>query len=395
MRSPLTVLVFAIAVPVAMSGCGNSDSSARPAKSAAKPVPVLTAKVEQKTVPLRLRAVGNVETLATVAIKSRVDGQIVKVGFKDGDDVEKGQLLFQIDPRPFEAQLQQAQANLLKDKAQLEYARGQEARYQDLLTKNFVSKEAFAQVRSNLEAAQASAAADEAAIESAKLQLQYATIRAPISGRVGKVLVSEGNLVKANDTPPLVVINQIAPIYVAFAVPEQYGPEIRAAMARGPMEVTAAPPGASGAAIRGTLTFVDNTVDPTTGTLKLRALFPNQAHQLWPGDFVETALTLREDPNAIVVPPAAVLNGPKGTYAFVVKPDRTVEQRPIQVARSEGDIAVIGKGLAAGETVVVDGASRLVAGSQVSAKGPGQSEGAGAGGGSAANPGEPPGAKVQ
>lgn len=364
MRRPF-LLPLLLLLAAGLAGCGGNDSAAKPGKGAAPAVPVLAAAAEKKTVPLRLRAVGNVETESSVAIKSRVDGQVVKVHFRDGDDLVQGQPLFQIDPRPFEAQLRQAQANLLKDQAQLEYARGQEARYQDLLAKGFVSREAYAQVRTGMESAQAAVAADQAAIESAKLQLQYATIRAPIGGRAGKVLVSEGNVVKANENPPLVVINQLAPIYVSFAVAEQHGPAVRAAMRerRPPVTVTV-----SGNSVSGELAFVDNAVDPTTGTLRLRARFANREHLLWPGDFVEAALTLREESDALVIPSAAVQSGPKGSYVFVVKDDQTVDLRPVRVSRGEGDEALVAEGLAAGERVVTDGASRLTRGARVSVK---------------------------
>lgn len=362
-RFPGSLLAAALALAAAVPGCGGNDSQAKPKAGPGVPVPVLVAVAETRTVPLRLGAVGNVETQSSVAIRSRVDGQIVKVHFKDGDDVAEGQPLFQIDPRPFEAQLRQAEANLLKDQAQLDYARGQETRYQDLLAKGFVSKEAYAQVRATLDSAQAAVAADGAAIESAKLQLQYATLRAPISGRAGKVLVTEGNVVKANETPPLVVINQLAPIYVSFAVAEQHGPAIRAAMRERRLPVSVA---VAEKTVTGELAFVDNAVDPTTGTLKLRARFANKEHLLWPGDFVEAALVLGEQAGALVVPSAAVQSGPKGSYVFVVKADDTVDLRPVKVARSEGGEAVIAEGLTAGERVVTDGASRLTRGARVS-----------------------------
>jgi len=363
-RYPGRLLAAGLALTVALAGCDGNDSQAK-SKPGAGQVPVLAAAAEVRTVPVRLRAVGNVETESSVAIKSRVDGQILKVHFKDGDDVSQGQILFQIDPRPFQSQLRQAEANLLKSRAQLEYARGQEARYQDLLAKGFVSKEGYAQVRTNLESSQAAVAADEAAIESVKLQLQYATIRAPIGGRAGKVLVTEGNLVKANENPPLVVINQISPIFVSFAVPEQHGPAIRAAMGERRLPVTAT---VAGKSVSGELAFVDNTVDPATGTLKLRARFGNEQRLLWPGDFVEAVLTLGEEAGALVIPAAAVQSGPKGSYVFVVKDDQTVDQRPVRVSRSEGDEALIADGLAAGERVVTDGASRLTRGTRVSIK---------------------------
>jgi multidrug efflux system membrane fusion protein len=328
-------------------------------------------EVVQKTVPFQLKAVGNVETLATVNVKSRVDGQIVEVGIRDGQDVAKGQLLLQIDPRPFAAQLKQAEAACLKDQAQLTYAAGQEKRYEDLLQKNFISREAYAQVKANLDAAQAVLNADQAALDNARLQLGYTKIRSPISGQAGKVLVSGGNLVKANDTVSLVVINQISPIYVSFAVPEQFGGQIRQRLAAGSLKVDALPRMSGATPVEGKLAFIDNAVDPTTGTLKLRAEFPNTDRALWPGEFAETTLTLRQDNDAVTAPARAIQNGPRGTYVFVVQPDSKVAIRDVMVDRTAGPDAVIAKGLKAGEKVVIDGASRLTPTSVVKVKGSG------------------------
>ena len=345
-----------------VTGCGKGKNAG---PKPAPPVPVTVGTVVQKTVPFQLNAVGTVETLSTVNVKSRVDGQIVQVGIKDGQQVSHGQLLFRIDPRPFAAQLKQAEANRLKDQAQLTYAAGQEKRYVELLQKNFVSREAYAQVKSNLEAAQALVKADQAAIDNARLQLGYTTIRSPIAGRAGKVLISNGNLVKANDTVSLVVINQLSPIYVSFAVPEQFGGEVRRLMAAGPLKVEAMPRTAGAQPEQGTLAFIDNAVDASTGTIRLRAEFSNQDHVLWPGDFAETTLTLRQDENAVVAPARAVQNGPRGTYVFVVRPDLKVAIRDVTVDRTFGADAIIAKGLAAGERIVADGASRLTPASTV------------------------------
>ncbi|MGA7179861.1 MAG: efflux RND transporter periplasmic adaptor subunit [Thiobacillaceae bacterium] len=341
-----------------MTGCGKGGENQGALKQA-PPVPVTVGVVTQKTVPFQLRAVGTVETLSTVNVKSLVDGQIIQVGIKDGQDVARGQLLFQIDPRPFAAQLKQAQANLLKDQAQLTYASGQEKRYEELLQKNFISREAYAQVKANLDAAQAMVKADQAAVENARLQLAYATIRSPTAGRAGKVLISGGNLVKANDTVSLVVINQISPIYISFAVPEQFGGQVRQHHAVGTLNVEAIPRVAGAKPVEGKLAFIDNAVDATTGMLKLRAEFANRDRVLWPGDFAETTLTLRQDKDAIVAPYHAVQNGPRGTYVFIVQPDLKVSIREVVIARTEGPDAVIAKGLAPGEKIVLDGASRL------------------------------------
>ncbi|HYP66656.1 MAG TPA: efflux RND transporter periplasmic adaptor subunit [Thiobacillaceae bacterium] len=367
-KASLRWVIATAAVLLVLTSCGRGEAKKEGPKQT-PPVPVTVGEVVRKTVPFQLRAVGNVETLATVNVKSRVDGQIVRVGIKDGQDVAKGQLLFQIDPRPFAAQLKQAEAALLKDQAQLTYAAGQEKRYEDLLQKNFISREAYAQVRANLEAAQAVVKADKAALDNARVQLDYTTIRSPIAGRAGKILVTGGNLVKANDTVSLVVINQLSPIYVSFSVPEQFGGQIRQRHAAGILKVEALPRTTGANSVEGNLAFVDNAVDSATGTLKLRAEFPNTDRILWPGDFAETTLTLRQDNDVVVAPARAVQNGPRGTYVFVVRPDLKVAIRDVVVARTEGADAVIAKGLQAGEKVVTDGASRLTPNSAVKIKG--------------------------
>src|SRR5712692_52521 len=245
----------------------STDSGAKEGrKSAAKGPPavaVTVASVSQETVPVRLPAIGNVEAYSTVALKARVDGQIVEVNFREGAPVKKGDALFRIDPRPYEAALRQAEANALRDVAARSQARSQDRRYQDLLEKNFVSKEAYAQIRTNAATAEATANASQAALDSAKLNLEYCTIRAPIEGYAGKIQIQMGNLVRANDANPLVVVNQVHPIYVNFAVPEQRLAEVREYMASGPLAVQALTPGSDQAEATGVLIFVDNAVDPS------------------------------------------------------------------------------------------------------------------------------------
>lgn len=367
-------LIRWIAVPALLAACmlgacsDKGGGTGAAAKKAAPAVPVLTGQVVEKSMPLRLHAIGNVETVASVAVKARVDGQIVSARVRDGQDLVKGDALFQLDQKPYQSQLEQALANLAHDQAQLDYLRGQEQRYQDLLKQNFVSQEGYAQVAANFRAAQASVSADEAAIQNARINLGYTTIRAPINGRAGKVMLTEGNMVKANDTVAMVVINQIEPIYVGVAVPEQYLNEIRARQKKAPlrMEVEIE----KGKTISGKLAFVDNAVDVTTGTIKLRGIFSNGDRQLWPGQFVESWVTLREDERALVVPTQALQTGPNGQYVYVVKEDSSVELRPVQVTRTEGAQTVIAGGLKPGETVVEDGASRIVPGAKVAAKSP-------------------------
>jgi len=355
---------LALFLAVTLTGCSANKSGAAERKAAAG-VPVVIASVVKKTVPLRIESIGNVEPFATVSVKSRVDGQIVKVFFTDGQDVSKGQPLFQLDPRPFEAQLKQAEATLARDQAQLEHARAQEKRYQDLLKKNFISKDAFAQFRTNVETADATVRADQAAIENARLQLEYSTIRSPIDGRTGRIMIQLGNLVKANDTVALVVINQVSPVYVTFSVPEQYLSEIRKYMKEGSLPVQARLSETGDNAIEGKLAFIDNTVDTTTGTVKLRAIFGNADRALWPGQFVTAVLTLHEQRDAIVVPSQAVQSGPARQYVYVVNPDLTAAVREITVDRTEGAETVVAKGLKAGERVVITGQLRLVPGIKV------------------------------
>ena len=373
MRVRLNTVTVAITLlaAITLAGCGEKSSAVADKKGKESPaIPVIVATVTEQSVPLKIQAIGNVEVQATVSIKSRLDGQIVRVGFSDGQDVAKGQILFEIDARPLQAQLQQAQAALERDKAQVDRARAQEERYKDLLQKGFVSQDAYAQFRTNVDTAAATVRADEAAVENARLQTEYTVIRSPLEGRAGKILIQQGNLVKANDTVSLVVINQLAPIYVSFAVPEQYLGVIRKYMAIGKLAVEALPPGTAeiaGTAAMGTLAFVDNTVDATTGTVRLRATFPNKDKALWPGQYVTASVTLNETQNAIVVPSQAVQTGPKGQYVYVVKAS-AAQMREVTIERVDGTQTVVAKGLAAGEQVVTSGQSRLIPGMKVSIK---------------------------
>ena len=323
------------------------------------PIPVTVAQAAQETVPVRIQAIGNVEAYATVSLRARVDGQIVEAGFKEGQEVRKGQVLFRIDPRPYEAALRQAEANALRDTAARDQARSQERRYKELLEKNFISKEAYAQIRTNAATAEATAQASQAALDNAKLNLEYCTVHAPIEGYAGKIQVQIGNLVRANDVSPLVVINQVHPIYVNFAVPEQRLTEVREHMKSGPLSVQVLAPGSDQPADSGTLIFVDNAVDPSTGTIRLRARFANKENTLWPGQFVNVSLRLFEQVDAIVIPSQAVQTGPQGQYVYVVGDDMLAQVRRITVQRTEGDRSVVATGLAKGERVVTRGQLRL------------------------------------
>jgi membrane fusion protein, multidrug efflux system len=329
-------------------------------------VPVSIAPVLQQTVPFRLQAIGNVEAYSTVAVKARVDGQIIEVNFREGEELRKNSVLFRIDPRPYEATLRQAEATQARDVAQREQARAQERRYKELLEKNFVSKDAYAQFRTNAETAEAVTQASKATVDSARLNLEYCTIRSPIDGYPGKIQIQLGNLVKANDANPLVVLNQVHPIYVSFAVPEQTLSPIRRYMAAGPLMVDAGPPNSATTAASGRLIFVDNAVDSTTGTIKLRAQFANKDNALWPGQFVNVSVNLYEQKDAIVVPAQAVQTGPDGQYVFVLRQDMTTEVRKVTVERSDSDNVIIAKGLKYGEQVITRGQLRLAPGVKVS-----------------------------
>ncbi|TMH01141.1 MAG: efflux RND transporter periplasmic adaptor subunit [Betaproteobacteria bacterium] len=342
----------------------NRGSRAESQKTASA-VPVTVAAVVAKTMPVRLVAIGNVEPFTTVSIKARVDGQLLSVKFKEGDEVRQGAVLFEIDSRPFAASLRQAQANLLKDKALLDRATEQEKRYKDLLAKNFISPDAYEQVRTNTATAAATVSADEAAIENAKLSLEYCTIRSPVTGYAGRIQIQQGNLVKANDTNPLVVINQIVPVYASFSVPEQNIADIRKYQADGELKVQAGFANSTHPMAAGKLSFIDNSADATTGTIKLKAEFPNTDKALWPGQFVNVVLTLYEQKDAIVAPSAAVQSGPTGQYVYIMKPDMTVELRNIKIARAEGDDTVVAGGLQPGDQVVTVGQLRLAPGTKV------------------------------
>jgi len=323
------------------------------------PVTVMIAAVQQQALPVRLQAIGNVEAFATVALKARVDGQIMDFNFREGQPVKKGDVLFRIDPRPFEAALRQAEANALRDRAARDQARSQAKRYLELMEKNFISKEAYGQFRTNAETAEATAKASQAALENARLNLEYCTIKSPLDGYVGRALLQAGNQVRANDPNPLVVINQVRPIYVNFSIPEQTLPEVRKRMAAAPLVTEVLPVDPAQPVTQGTLIFVDNAVDPSTGTIRLRAQFENQDALLWPGQFVTVSLRLYDEANALVVPATAVQSGPDGQYVYVVGDEMTVDVRKVTVSRTDGERAIIGSGLAKGERVVTRGQLRL------------------------------------
>ena len=331
-------------------------------------VPVLVATAVQKAVPVQLRAVGNVEPFTTVSIKSQVTGVLMEAHFKEGQDVKKGQQLFTIDPRPFEAALRQAEANMQRDNAQLKNLREQVRRYAELVEKQYVSREQYDLIKTNADAAEAVVEADKAAVENAKVQLSYCYIYSPVNGRVGSLLVNEGNLVRVNDGAPLVIINQVNPINVTFSVPEQHLSDLNRHMNAGQLKVDASFQSDEGRPEQGRLEFVDNAVDRSTGTIKLKAVFANTERRLWPGQFINVALTLTTQPDAVVIPSEAVQVGQDGQHVFVVQPDKRVEVRPVTLGTTSGGEAVIIKGLAAGEQIVREGQFLLGPGSRIEIK---------------------------
>ena len=331
-------------------------------------MPVAVAEARLADVADRVDAVGSVEAYETVSVKAQAGGQITAVRFQEGRDVRAGDLLFQIDPRPYRAALSQAEAALARDKAQESKASADASRADSLFKDGVLSKEGHDQALSVAQAQKATVAADEAAVENARLNLAYTEVRSPIRGRTGSVLVHEGNVVKAVDGSPLVVINRIDPIYVSFTVPDKRLAAIRAAQSRGALAVEALAAGDAAAPPTGRVTFIDNQVDAQSGTIRLKATFPNAEGRLWPGQFVTARLTLGQRQGVVVVPTAAVQTGQHGDYAFVVKPDQTVEQRTVVTRGSTEEAAAIDRGISAGETVVVDGQMGLVPGSRVQAK---------------------------
>lgn len=409
-----------------LAGCSrDGDPSRAGATPVARGVPVTVATAVRRDVPVTVTAVGNVQPVATVSVLSQVNGQVLKIHFTEGQDVREGDLLFTLDPRPFQAslgqaeanlgrgiaalgqaeaallqqkaQVQQAQANLERDRAQLDWAQAQERRYQDLFQRELIAREQLDQLRTNAEAAaatvraddaslanaraatraaeasveiaRAAIRADQAAVESARLQLGYTRILSPMAGRTGNLLAHEGTVVKANDVGnSMVVINQVRPIYVAFSIPEQYLADVRRYRAAGSLRVEAIVPGQAPARAEGTLAFINNTVDAATGTIQLKASFPNDNGLLWPGQFVNAQLTLSVRQGVVVVPSQAVQSGQNGSFVFVVKPDLTVDSRPVSLGLTVGPETVVERGVMAGERVVIDGQLRLAPGVKVDVK---------------------------
>jgi multidrug efflux system membrane fusion protein len=344
-------------------------------KQAPRTVPVAADTAELRTVPLQIKTIGNVEAYNAVSIKAQVGGEVEGVYFREGQDVRKGDLLFKIDSRPYEAALKQAEAALAKNAAQAKNAEEQAKRYAILVQKDYVPRDQYDQIRANAEALAASVDADKANVENARLQLAYCTIRSPINGRAGGVLVNAGNIVKANDVV-MTTVNQIMPVYVSFSIPEQNLADVKKFSAGRKLMVEAIIPGDEQHPARGDLTFIDNAVNTTTGTIKLKGTFENRDRRLWPGQFMDVILTLTLEPNRVVVPSQAVQTGQQGQYVYVVKNDMTTELRIVTPGRAHQNWIIIEKGVAAGEKVVTEGQLRLTPGAKVEIKNAPSAEGA-------------------
>jgi len=347
--------------------CSKKPSDSRAGKSEhSQAVPVIVATVEQETIPVELTGFGSVEAYANVSLKTQVTGILTAVHFIEGQAVKKGDLLLSIDSRQFEAALKLAQANLAKDKAQLKNAEKEAARQKDLLKKGFASQDDYDNALTAAESLRATVDADKALLENAALQLEHCSIRSPINGIIGSLYVDQGNLVKADDIT-VVTINQIVPIYVSFSFRQENLPEIRYHVAKGRLEVAVAGTSNKQQVAHGYLSFIDNAVDPETGTIRLRATFANEEQSLWPGQFVEVSLILTNEPNALAVPSRAVQTGQSGQFVYVVNSDQTVEARPVTVKRTINNQTVL-EGVKAGEVVVTDGQLRLAPGAKVQIK---------------------------
>jgi len=350
-----------------LTACNTHSASGAPQSAAPSAVPVSAATAGRDDVPIQVKAIGWVEAYASVTIKPQIEGQITEIHFVDGQEVKRGDLLYTIDPRPFVAALWLSEANLLKDKALAEDAEREANRVADLFTRNMAADRERDQARANADAAGAQVQADQAGVENAKLRLDYCTIRSPIDGRVGARLIDQGNIVKANEAA-LVTINQLNPIYVTFSVAERHLPSIKEHMQAGALTAEARYADDTGPQAAGRLTFVDNQVDSTTGMVRLKATFENADHRLWPGRFVNVALTITTRQDAVTVPSQAVQTSQKGQFVFVVSKDNTVEMRPVTVESVADQRTVIASGVSAGDVVVTDGQLRLTPGAKVEIK---------------------------
>ncbi len=366
-KQTVLLLPVALAALAVLAGCGHATQTAAgaaPGHPLGPPPTVTAATAEQQAIPIEVDAIGNAQPYRTVQLKSMVDGQIDKVLLEQGQDVRAGQLLFEIDKRPFQAALDQAKGKLAQDEATLAYNRAEAERDRALASSGVIAPQVLQQQEALAQSNAAAVQADKAAVETVRVNLGYTDIRAPIDARAGAILVNLGNLVKANDTNPLVTLNQVSPIYVQFAIPEA---QLQAVKDRGGlnrMQVRALPPNGQQSSL-GTLSFIDNTVDPTTGTIKLMATFPNRDRRLWPGEFLNVQLQLGVDQHATVIPAKAVQTSQQGKYVYVVQPDGTAVMRPVKTSRTYRQLAVIESGVNPGERVVVDGQIKIIPNTKV------------------------------
>jgi membrane fusion protein, multidrug efflux system len=359
-------LVITVLFAVVLNGCGNATSKSAQAGAGPQPIPVAVATAEKRDVPVFLEGLGSVQAYNTVSLKSRVDGQIVEIAFKEGQYVKQGDLLLVIDPRPYQVQLEQAQAALARDQAQLKNAQLDYDRYQGLVKDGVIPQQQFDTQRALVNQLQGTVQTDQAAIDTAKLQLVYTRITSPVSGRIGLRLVDIGNMVHATDTNALLVITQLQPIAVVFTLPEDVLPTVAQHMRGAALTVEAYSRDDATKIATGKLLTIDNQIDQTTGTGKLKAIFENPDNALWPNQFVNTHLLIETKKGAIVVPAAAIQRGPQGgAFTYVVKSDKTVEVRSVKVAFTQANISAIDSGLNAGDVVVTDGQDKLQSGSRV------------------------------
>jgi multidrug efflux system membrane fusion protein len=355
-------LPVAAIVLLSIAGCSHEKAGGRGKQA----IPVVVSAVERRDVPLSLHVVGTVESTGAVSLQSRVDGQIVKVFVRDGEEVKAGQPLIQIDPAPFQLQIRMAQATLARDEAQLANAEAKAKHGAELHDAKYISAEEYAQLNTDREAAAAVVAQDRAALDNAKLQLSYSTIIAPVSGKIGHIAQQVGNTIRASNQTALTTLNVLDTVDVTFSLPEQQLLPVREAVAtaKQPLPVTANPVGQNSKALQGTLSFIDNAADPSTGTIRLRARFDNRSRILWPGELVDISLDLPSSGASIVIPDAALGENAQGQYVFVIREDGTAEQRSVNVVRDAGGLALV-TGLQEGEKVVTDGQSRLASGARV------------------------------
>ena len=365
--------IAVLGLAILLAGCGEKAAGAAPGGGAkggrgGQAAPVIAGTAQKKIVPLVLDAIGAVEPMRATAVRTQVTGVVFKIAIQEGQDVQQGTLLFEIDPRPFENALRTAEADIAKVKFQLETARTQVARYRSLTADQMVSKEQFEKISDTARSLESEVAATESRLATAKLQLEYCSLRAPLSGRTGNINIREGDLVRANEVgAPMVTINQISPIYVTFSVPQQYLGALTRYRASGMLKVRVVPPGVDEKPEEGDLTFMDNTVDSSTGTLKLKGTFPNASHRLWPGQFATVTLTLAS-PEALTIPSSALQTSQTGQHVYVVRADKTAELRPVTVERAyEGEV-VISKGLTEGEMIVIEGQLRVIPNKPVDVK---------------------------